>query len=544
MAMGWYCTTLTLLAGAGLAHSAALSAPATQIVDLDYAIHQGTLGSSGSYYNFSNIRYGETTTGADRFRAPKLPTSVDRRLNRGQNFTRCPQAHPAWLTTGYEVAIGEPTSALTHPAFNISQVPPVNPEESEDCLFLDVLVPTEAFSRRSSRRRTATVEAASGLPVLVWIDGGGFSAGYKHEMNATGLMTRKSGAGEDFIFVAMNYRVGLFGFLPAQLNGEGDSNAGLLDQRLALQWVQQYIHLFGGDSSRVTIMGESAGGGSVLHQITAYGGSRPIPFQKAILQSPGFQPNGSPGFQQSILEQTFSVASSLTNKSIRSISDLRSLTFEELHLLNSVIVGGSPYGIYTYGPVVDGSFAPDLPSRLIAQNRFAAASLQGLLMGTNHREGILFDSPFLANDSDYRANIRQFFPNMTQADLNYAATALYPNDLSGKYNYTTQPERAAITTAEGCFLCNTRWLAQALGPKTGKIWKYLFAVPPAIHADDLAYSFYNGPETKTWEELPVVEEVANVLQQYIVNFVVTGDPNGAAKEPGVMRKALPTPLGR
>lgn len=89
----------------------------------------------------------------------------------------------------------------------------MDPEESEDCLFLDVLTPTEPNSRYSNRRSTAAGEAAGGLPVLVWIDGGGFSAGYKHEMNATGLM---SGAGKDFIFVAMNYRVGLFVSLKLQ----------------------------------------------------------------------------------------------------------------------------------------------------------------------------------------------------------------------------------------------------------------------------------------------------------------------------------------
>ena len=313
--------------------------------------------------------------------------------------------------------------------------------------------------------------------------------------------------------------------MPANIDGEGSSNVGLLDQRLALEWVQKHIHLFGGDPSRITIMGESAGGGSVLHQITAYGGTRDVPFQKAILQSPGFQPNGNPGFQQALIDETIATATALSNKTIRSINDLRALTYDELSLVNSVIVGRSKYGIYTFGPVVDNSFVPELPSHLIAQGRFAN-SLQGLLMGTNAREGVLFDSPFLTDDADYRNNIRLFFPNISSTDIENAATVLYPNDLSGKYNYTTQPDRAAITTAEACFHCNTRYLASALPNLLSKnIFKYLFAVPPAIHADDLGYSFYNGNGSTTWEGLPVVEEVAVMLQSYIINFVTSGSPN-------------------
>jgi carboxylesterase type B len=273
-------------------------------------------------------------------------------------------------------------------------------------------------------------------------------------------------------------------------------------------------------------MGESAGGGSVVHQITAFGGSSgPVPFQQAILQSPGWQPNADPGFQELLIGYALTNASLLTNKTITTVEDLRGLSLEEVALLNSVIIGRSPYGTYTYGPVVDGAFVPEMPGKLIAQGRFAT-SLNAVMMGTNFNEGVLFDSPFLQNDSDYRGNVRLFFLNATDDVVDYIATDLYPNDLSGKYNYTTQPLRAALSTAEACFLCNTRYLAEALPNIVSKsIFKYLFAVPPAIHADDLGYTFYNGNGSTTWEGYLVNEEVALTLQDYIVGFTISGSPN-------------------
>ena len=98
-----------------------------------------------------------------------------------------------------------------------------------------------------------------------WIYGGGYTTGSK-DYNPAGLIER----GEDgVIYVSLNYRLGAFGWLAGPtFQSNGTANAGLYDQRLALEWVQQYIHLFGGDPNRVTVFGESAGGGSIMHQIT------------------------------------------------------------------------------------------------------------------------------------------------------------------------------------------------------------------------------------------------------------------------------------
>ena len=98
------------------------------------------------------------------------------------------------------------------------------------------------------------------------IYGGGYTLGSKDSIpNANGLVQASQADGSDgIIFVAMNYRLGALGWLsgPSLQDAGGVSNAGLYDQRLAIEWVVENIHLFGGDPNRITLIGESAGGES------------------------------------------------------------------------------------------------------------------------------------------------------------------------------------------------------------------------------------------------------------------------------------------
>ena len=104
--------------------------------------------------------------------------------------------------------------------------------------------------------------------------------------------------------MAFNYRLGLFGWLSGStLQKDGTANVGLYDQQAVFDWIQDNIHLFGGDADRVTVMGESAGAGSIMHHITAYGGQKgKAPFQRAILQSPGWLPSTADKANENIFE--------------------------------------------------------------------------------------------------------------------------------------------------------------------------------------------------------------------------------------------------
>ena len=130
------------------------------------------------------------------------------------------------------------------------------------------------------------------------------------------------------VAASITYRMGILGFLGGpEVEKDGDLNAGLLDQRAGLEWVQRHIAAFGGDPERITISGESAGGASVIMQIVAYGGSspspsfkstfphyaflgsKPVPFKRAIAQSIGYGPIMSPAQIQTNFSTRFHLLS-------------------------------------------------------------------------------------------------------------------------------------------------------------------------------------------------------------------------------------------
>jgi carboxylesterase type B len=106
-----------------------------------------------------------------------------------------------------------------------------------------------------------TINTNAKLPVVVWIYGGGFSSGSSAwpTYNLSWIVDSSQKAGKPILGVSFNYRLGVLGFLAgSELAAEGNVNLGLLDQRLALAWVQDNIAGFGGDPTQVTIWGESA----------------------------------------------------------------------------------------------------------------------------------------------------------------------------------------------------------------------------------------------------------------------------------------------
>lgn len=137
--------------------------------------------------------------------------------------------------------------------------------QSEDCLTLSLWTPAADKGKR---------------PVLVWLHGGAYSSG-------AGSIPWYSGerfaANGDVVVVSVNYRLGALGFL--YLPGVSEGNLGLLDQMQALRWVQQNIAAFGGDPDNVTVVGQSAGGGSIAAMMTMPAAKGL--FKRAILQSPG-----------------------------------------------------------------------------------------------------------------------------------------------------------------------------------------------------------------------------------------------------------------
>jgi carboxylesterase type B len=288
-----------------------------------------------------------------------------------------------------------------------------------------------------------------------------------------------------------------------------------------LEWVKKNAHLFGGDPSRVTVMGESAGGGSLLHQVTAYGGERgAAPFEQAIIQSPAWVPIIGENTQEATLQQFLRLLN------VSTIEEARTLPSEKLIAANSKQIALTPnWGSLTYGPTVDGTFVPALPGQLLLQGKFDHNL--NVMVGHAADEGLLFTTPESYNSSGLPHQLSGLAPNITPKVFNYILDVLYPPVYNGTYPYTDSVSRAALVVSDMCFQCNTDYINRAFE----KTYAYVFDIPPALHGQDGSYTFYNSgdPVGNSADLVSALSAVSNVttalaMQDYFLSFSEKGVP--------------------
>ncbi|EGN99360.1 hypothetical protein SERLA73DRAFT_108823 [Serpula lacrymans var. lacrymans S7.3] len=425
------------------------------IVDLGYAQYQGTLDTSTNITSFLSIRYAAPPIGELRWQAPQPPLATSGIQQATENPNMC-----------YQTGFGENTTApVSIYGYNKRDTTSTTPIASEDCLFLNVFTPGSLPTEAS---------ASGGLPVVVWIHGGGYVAGYAAEFDGADLvMDSHSGV----VAVIMQYRLGAFGFLSGdEVKANGALNAGLLDQTYALEWVQKNIALFGGDPAKVTIWGESAGAGSVLQHIVANEGNTQPPLFRGAITSSTFLPSQyyyNDRVPQSLYEQVVSISG--CSSSNDSLACLRTVDANTIQTINYDLAGTGFYGTYLFVPVVDGTFIVERPSVTLAKGLANGEML--LTVGNSHEGHNFVNLNETLTITDY---VAQLYPDMTSLQVQEAAYL---------YNNTGDALDQAIgVMGDSIFVCPTYYLLQTFA---GRSWKGIFAIPPGYHGNDVAYYFNN-----------------------------------------------------
>ncbi|MEV6247675.1 carboxylesterase family protein [Streptomyces sp. NPDC051742] len=382
------------------------------------------------------------------------------------------------------------------------------PGMSEDCLYLNVYTPAHRTNRP--------------LPVMFWIHGGGFSFGSGNSEDGSRIAEAN-----DVVVVTINYRLGVFGFLGLPgLSRQGTGNYGLLDQQAALRWTQRNIGAFGGDASRVTIAGESAGG----HSVCALMASPPARglFSGAIIQSAGCPSHTAE--QAAVRGHAYTAATGCA-ASPAVLSCLRSKPAGELLATSGGFVGGVLSGPL---PVSGGPELPVPPSEAVRTGRAANVPL---LIGSTRDEVRPWSLPFArATKAQYERAVRiEFGPN---AD---AVLAHYPFDAYGD-SYTGTYAFAALWGDSSAFYglggCQYQDLTGQFASRQPRTYFYQFddphppvlgSLPPgfdpgASHASEMPYLL---PSAASKLLSPGQQQLSREMVRYWGSFVKHGNPAAA-----------------
>ena len=401
---------------------------------------------------------------------------------------------------------------------------------SEDCLFIDVYAPAKTGGRK--------------LPVMLWIQGGGFTTLFNPNYDGTGLVKAAQG---DLIVVTFNYRVGPYGFLASkELSEEGNLNLGIQDQHAAIEWVQRHISAFGGDADRVTLFGTSIGGGSVLLHLLAYGGNasqaNTIKWNAGIAASP-YLPS-----VYTVEEMDFHYTELLQATNCSSLACLRGLPSSAIQAANiaTPFPGQQASPLFDYGPVVDGSIFPDRPLKLLRQGRFFKD--KAMIIGTSESEGTLF-APQANTTADINTFLRSQIPKLNNTALKQLEY-LYGNVPRTYPNVTRDVSplfyRAAKIYGDASFACPSIDFAQRLSQAHVPVYFFLdriqdpvevaagFIVPhtwevQAVWGPEYATNYAALPGADSYEMGKSNAAIVPFVQSYWTGFARSlGDPNAHA----------------
>ncbi|KAH9848631.1 alpha/beta-hydrolase [Lenzites betulinus] len=456
------------------------------VVDLGYVKYAGNL-SYPDTVAYLGIPYAEPPLAERRFRAP-LPLDTARVARQ---------------------AGGRVVSANTYPDFCVQGTTgggDAGGAGSEDCLKVNVYAPAGATS-------------SDKLPVLVYIHGGGYVYGNPANWPFDDWVHQSP----NVVIVSVYYRLDSFGFLavPELANSAlGDLNAGFRDQVQALRWVQQHIHAFGGDPSKVTINGESAGGSSVELHLVAHEGQKL--FSQAIAQSVYRAPLFAPDQLRPAFDYYTSQAGcgTATQSVVSRLACLRKASISALARAQDATKYNFTGAYNGFRPVLDGTLLTEAPTLSLLSGRFANVPV---IIGATSNET-------LSGGTNITAALKSYFPGLTSDDL-VEYLQQYPAS-----EFDSDSQRFTVTTGDSDVRCGREIIGLAAARKNkAYTYRYNQAVPtsnsPVVaHASENWMMFrgtstgFNG--TTTFQpQRPIDKAFSSELIAYWLSFVRSGSPN-------------------